>query len=149
MGRAKALIVWGTGSGVGKSLFAAGLLRHFKRLGLEAAPFKAQNMANHARVVRGGEMASAQWLQALAAGVEPEVRMNPVLVKPFGERGAQVVVWGKVDPFLSGLPWKERRPHPRPPSARPWKASSPSTTSWCWRGREARWSGTSGPTSRT
>ena len=60
MGRAKALIVWGTGSGVGKSLFAAGLLRHFKRLGLEAAPFKAQNMANHARVVRGGEMASAQ-----------------------------------------------------------------------------------------
>ena len=111
MGRAKALIVWGTGSGVGKSLFAAGLLRHFKRLGLEAAPFKAQNMANHARVVRGGEMASAQWLQALAAGVEPEVRMNPVLVKPFGERGAQVVVWGKVDPFLSGLPWKERRPH--------------------------------------
>jgi len=111
LGRAKALIVWGTGSGVGKSLFAAGLLRHFKRLGLEAAPFKAQNMANHARVVRGGEMASAQWLQALAAGVEPEVRMNPVLVKPFGERGAQVVVWGKVDPFLSGLPWKERRPH--------------------------------------
>lgn len=111
MERAKALIVWGTGSGVGKSLFAAGLLRHFKRLGLKAAPFKAQNMANHARVVRGGEMASAQWLQALAAGVEPEVRMNPVLVKPFGERGAQVVVWGKVDPFLSGLPWKERRPH--------------------------------------
>ena len=111
MGRAKALIVWGTGSGVGKSLLVAGLLRHFRRLGLKAAPFKAQNMANHARVVRGGEMASAQWLQALAAGVEPEVRMNPVLVKPFGERGAQVVVWGKVDPFLSGLPWKERRPH--------------------------------------
>jgi adenosylcobyric acid synthase len=108
---AKALIIWGTGSGVGKSLLTAGLLRHFRRLGLRAAPFKAQNMANHARVVAGGEMASAQWLQALAAGAEPEVCMNPVLIKPFGERGAQVVVWGKVDPRLSQLPWKERRPH--------------------------------------
>ncbi|WP_198665552.1 cobyric acid synthase [Thermus sediminis] len=111
MGRARALIVWGTGSGVGKSLLAAGLLRHFRRLGVRAAPFKAQNMANHARIGLGGEMASAQWLQALAAGAEPEVRMNPVLVKPFGERGAQVVVLGKVDPFLSGLSWKERRAH--------------------------------------
>ncbi|BFH77026.1 hypothetical protein TthTF19_21820 (plasmid) [Thermus thermophilus] len=111
MGRAKALIVWGTGSGVGKSLFTAALLRHFRRLGLRSAPFKAQNMANHARVVRGGEVATAQWLQALAAGAEPEVRMNPVLVKPLGERGAQVVVWGKVDPTLSRLPWKERKPH--------------------------------------
>jgi len=108
---AKALVVWGTGSGVGKSLFVAGLLRHFRRLGLKAAPFKAQNMANHARVVAGGEMATAQWLQARAAGVTPEVRMNPVLVKPFGERGAQVVVLGRVDPFLSSLPWKERKPH--------------------------------------
>jgi adenosylcobyric acid synthase len=111
LARAKALIVWGTGSGVGKSLLTAGLLRHLRRLGVRAAPFKAQNMANHARVVRGGEMASAQWLQALAARAEPEVRMNPVLVKPFGERGAQVVVLGRVDPFLSGLPWKERKRH--------------------------------------
>ncbi|GAB5602192.1 cobyric acid synthase [Thermus sp. FJN-A] len=110
MGRAKALAVWGTGSGVGKSLLTAGLLRHFRRLGLKVAPFKAQNMANHARVVAGGEVASAQWLQAVAAGVEAEVRMNPVLVKPFGEEGAQVVVWGKVDPGLSRLPWQERRP---------------------------------------
>ncbi len=109
MGRA--LIVWGTGSGVGKSLMVAGLLRHFSRLGLRVAPFKAQNMANHARVVAGGEIASAQWLQALAAGARPEVRMNPVLVKPFGERGSQVVVLGRVDPFLSRLPWKARRPH--------------------------------------
>ena len=109
MGRA--LIVWGTGSGVGKSLMVAGLLRHLSRLGLRVAPFKAQNMANHARVVAGGEIASAQWLQALAAGARPEVRMNPVLVKPFGERGSQVVVLGRVDPFLSRLPWKARRPH--------------------------------------
>lgn len=103
-------MVWGTGSGVGKSLLTAGLLRHFRRLGLRAAPFKAQNMANHARVAQGGEMASAQWLQALAAGVPPEVRMNPVLIKPFGERGSQVVVLGRADPFLSGLSWQERKP---------------------------------------
>ncbi|WP_234554023.1 cobyric acid synthase [Thermus caliditerrae] len=109
--RAKALAVWGTGSGVGKSLLTAGLLRHFRRLGLRAAPFKAQNMSNHARVVAGGEMASAQWLQALAAGTPPEPRMNPILIKPFGEAGNQVVVLGRVDPFLSQLPWKERRPH--------------------------------------
>ncbi|TBH17607.1 cobyric acid synthase [Thermus thermamylovorans] len=109
--RARALAVWGTGSGVGKSFLTAGLLRHFRRLGLRAAPFKAQNMSNHARVVAGGEMASAQWLQALAAGVPPDPRMNPVLVKPFGERGSQVVVLGQVDPRLSRLPWRERRPH--------------------------------------
>ncbi|MCH1923002.1 cobyric acid synthase, partial [Shewanella sp. A3A] len=75
---------------MGKSLLTAGLLRHSRRLGLKVAPFKAQNMANHARVVAGGEVASAQWLQAVAAGVEAEVRMNPVLVKPFGEEEAQV-----------------------------------------------------------
>ncbi|MCS6868812.1 cobyric acid synthase [Thermus sp.] len=111
MGRARALAVWGTGSGVGKSFLAAALLRHFRRLGLKAAPFKAQNMSNHARVVAGGEMASAQWLQALAAGAEPDPRMNPILVKPFGEGGSQVVVLGRVDPGLSRLPWKERKAH--------------------------------------
>ncbi|WP_423247852.1 cobyric acid synthase [Thermus altitudinis] len=109
--QAKALMVWGTGSGVGKSLLTAGLLRHFRRQGLRVAPFKAQNVSNHARVVGGGEMASAQWLQALAAGVEPDPRMNPVLIKPLGEMGSQVVVLGQLDPFLSGLPWAQRRPH--------------------------------------
>ncbi|GBD40349.1 Cobyric acid synthase [bacterium HR38] len=109
--KAKALIIWGTGSGVGKSLITAGLLRHFRRLGLRAAPFKAQNMSNHSRVVAGGEMASAQWLQAVAAGTEPDPRMNPILIKPMGLEGSQVVVLGRVDPLLSRLSWKERRPH--------------------------------------
>ncbi len=109
--KAKALIIWGTGSGVGKSLLTAGLLRHFRRLGLRVAPFKAQNMSNYARVVAGGEMASAQWVQALAAGVPPEPRMNPILIKPMGPEGSQVVVLGRVDPLLSRLSWKERRPH--------------------------------------
>lgn len=109
--RAKALAIWGTGSGVGKSLLTAGLLRHFRRLGLRVAPFKAQNMSNHARVVAGGEMASAQWLQAMAAGVPPEPRMNPVLLKPMGERGSQVILLGRASPELSRLSWQERRAH--------------------------------------
>ncbi|MFN4070441.1 MAG: cobyric acid synthase, partial [Thermus caldifontis] len=109
--RAKALAVWGTASGVGKSLLTAGLLRHFRRLGLRVAPFKAQNMSNHARVVAGGEMASAQWLQALAAGVPPEPRMNPVLLKPMGERTSQVILLGRASPELSRLSWQERRAH--------------------------------------
>ncbi|MDM7324436.1 MAG: cobyric acid synthase [Thermus sp.] len=104
-------MVWGTGSGVGKSLVTAGLLRHFRRQGLRVAPFKAQNMSSHARVVAGGEIASAQWLQALAAGIEPEPRMNPILVKPLGLKGSEVVVLGRVDPHLSELPWAERRSH--------------------------------------
>ncbi len=86
---------------MGKSLLTAGLLRHFRRLGLKVAPFKAQNMSNHARVVAGGEMASAQWLQALAAGVRPEPRMNPVLIKPMGRQGAQVVLLGQVNEDLA------------------------------------------------
>lgn len=109
--KAKALAVWGTGSGVGKSLLTAGLLRHFRRLGLRVAPFKAQNMSNHARVVAGGEMASAQWVQALAAGVPPEPRMNPVLLKPMGEGASQVILLGQVSPELSRLSWQKRRTH--------------------------------------
>ena len=109
--KAKALVIWGTGSGVGKSFLTAGLLRHFRRLGLRVAPFKAQNMSNHARVVAEGEMASAQWVQAQAAGVPPEPRMNPVLLKPMGERASQVILLGQVSPELSRLSWAERRAH--------------------------------------
>jgi adenosylcobyric acid synthase len=65
-------------------------------------------MSNNARVVDGGEIGVAQWLQALAAGVEPDVRMNPVLVKPEGDTSSQVVVLGRVDRELSARPWRER-----------------------------------------
>jgi adenosylcobyric acid synthase len=74
------------------------------------APFKAQNMSNNARVVAGGEIGVAQYLQALACGVEPDVRMNPVLVKPEGDNRSQVVVAGVADLTLSRLPWRERSP---------------------------------------
>jgi adenosylcobyric acid synthase len=72
------------------------------------APFKAQNMSLNARVVDGGEIGVAQYLQALAAGTEPDVRMNPILVKPEADDRSQVVLCGRVDLELSRRPWRER-----------------------------------------
>jgi adenosylcobyric acid synthase len=87
----------GTGSDVGKSLLVAGLLRAFKRRGLSVRPFKPQNMSNNAAVTAdGGEIGRAQALQARAAGVPPTVHMNPVLLKPQSDIGAQVIVQGRV-----------------------------------------------------
>ena len=101
-------MVQGTSSWAGKSLIATALCRHFARQGVRVAPFKAQNMSNNARVVAGGEIGTAQYLQALAARVEPEVRMNPVLLKPEAETRSQVVLHGVPDPELSAVPWRER-----------------------------------------
>jgi adenosylcobyric acid synthase len=94
---ARALMFQGTGSDVGKSLIVAGLSRAFTRRGLRVRPFKPQNMSNNAAVTDdGGEIGRAQALQARACGVPSSVHMNPVLLKPQSEVGAQVVVQGKV-----------------------------------------------------
>jgi adenosylcobyric acid synthase len=103
-----ALMVQGVSSWAGKSLLTTGLARAIHRRGIDVAPFKAQNMSNNARVVAGGEIGTAQYLQALAAGVEPDVRMNPVLVKPNGDNQSQVVVRGRPDLELSAVPWRAR-----------------------------------------
>ena len=92
--QARALMIQGTGSDVGKSLLVAGLARVFTRRGLRVLPFKPQNMSNNAAVTAdGGEIGRAQALQARAAGLDPTVHMNPALLKPESTTGAQVAMF--------------------------------------------------------
>ena len=99
---ANAIMIQGTASNAGKSLLAAGLCRIFAQDGYKVAPFKSQNMAlNSAITPDGFEMGRAQVVQAEAAGAEPDVRMNPILLKPTSDVGSQVILRGQV---LSTMP---------------------------------------------
>ncbi|MDH3579800.1 MAG: cobyric acid synthase [Hyphomicrobiales bacterium] len=105
-----ALMIQGTGSDVGKSLLVAGLARAFTRRGFKVRPFKPQNMSNNAAVtVDGGEIGRAQALHARACGVAPSVHMNPVLLKPETDTGAQVIVRGRREATLSAREWMRER----------------------------------------
>ena len=110
---ARCVMVLGTTSGAGKSWLTTALCRYYSNQGLKVAPFKAQNMSNNARVVPAsgsalGEIGSAQYFQALAARATPEVRMNPLLLKPEADTRSQVVLMGQVHAELTALPWRGR-----------------------------------------
>jgi adenosylcobyric acid synthase len=105
---AKSVMVLGTTSGAGKSWLTTALCRYYARQGLKVAPYKAQNMSNNARVVARGEIGSAQYFQALAARAVPDVRMNPLLLKPEKDTHSQVVLLGQVNAELSRMDWRGR-----------------------------------------
>jgi adenosylcobyric acid synthase len=106
-----AVMIQGSASGVGKSVLCAALCRILRRRGLRVAPFKAQNMANNAHVCAdGGEIGRAQAVQARACGIEPTVRMAPILVKPSTDVAAQVVVLGRAVGNMSAAEYRARQP---------------------------------------
>src|ERR1700722_17619985 len=108
---ARALMFQGTGSDVGKSLIVAGLARALTLRGLSVRPFKPQNMSNNAAVTAdGGEIGRAQALQARAARTPPSVHMNPVLLKPQSEVGAQIVVQGRVYATAKAAAYQDLKP---------------------------------------
>ncbi|MGH3827892.1 MAG: cobyric acid synthase [Pseudonocardiaceae bacterium] len=105
-----ALLVAGTTSDAGKSALVAGICRWLARRGVSVAPFKAQNMSNNSVVTPdGGEIGRAQAMQAAACGIEPEVRLNPVLLKPGSDRCAQVVVLGRAEGTVSAASYRHRK----------------------------------------
>lgn len=114
--QALCVMVLGTSSNAGKSWVATALCAWYRAQGYRVAPFKAQNMSNNARVVttldgQWGEIGTAQYLQALAAGITPDVRMNPLLLKPEADMRSQVVLLGQVNEALGQMPWRDRRAH--------------------------------------
>ena len=111
MTMAKNIMIQGTMSNAGKSLLCAGLCRILRQDGYRVAPFKSQNMALNSFITKdGGEMGRAQVVQAEAAGIEPDVRMNPILLKPTTDVGSQVIIAGQVQGNMRAMEYYRRKP---------------------------------------
>jgi adenosylcobyric acid synthase len=111
MNHNRPIMLMGCTSDAGKSFLVTALCRYFANRGVRVAPFKAQNMSNNAAVTPDGlEIGRAQYLQALAARIPPQARLNPILLKPSAETYSQVITMGQFDPVISALPWLERKP---------------------------------------
>ncbi len=109
--KSKSIMIQGTGSSVGKSVIVAGLCRIFKQDGYKVAPFKSQNMALNSFITKEGkEMGRAQVVQAEAAGIEPSVKMNPILLKPTTDKKSQVIINGEVFKNMSAVEYHEFKP---------------------------------------
>ena len=107
---ARPIMIQGTMSNVGKSVLAGGLCRVLKQDGVKVAPFKSQNMALNSYITRDGlEMGRAQVMQAEAAGIEPDVCMNPILLKPANDTGSQVIINGKPEGVMSAVEYYRRK----------------------------------------
>ena len=107
---AKNIMIQGTMSNAGKSLLCAGLCRILRQDGFRVAPFKSQNMALNSFITKdGGEMGRAQVVQAEAAGIEPDVRMNPILLKPTTDVGSQVIIAGQVQGNMRAMEYYRRK----------------------------------------
>src|SRR6478672_11223561 len=109
------ILIAGTTSDAGKSVLTAGVCRWLHRRGVRVAPFKAQNMSNNSAVVvdaqgRGGEIGRAQALQAFASGQEPQVRFNPVLLKPGSDHTSQVVLLGQAVDTIDAANFRRLKP---------------------------------------
>lgn len=104
------IMLMGCTSDAGKSFLTAGICRLLANRGVRVAPFKAQNMSNNAAITPDGdEIGRAQYLQAVAARVTPQARLNPILLKPSSDTQSQVIVMGKPDPVVATIPWMQRR----------------------------------------
>jgi len=109
--KVKSIMIQGTASSVGKSLIAAGLCRIFHQDGYKVVPFKSQNMSSYSHITDEGlEMSKAQVVQAEAAGIKPDVRMNPILLKPTTNRSSYVVINGKVYGNMTAVEYHEFKP---------------------------------------
>lgn len=107
---ARSIMIQGTTSNAGKSLLTAAFCRIFTQDGYKTAPFKSQNMALNSFITKDGlEMGRAQVMQAEAAGIEPDVRMNPILPKPTSDMGSQVIIHGEVIGTMSAREYFSRK----------------------------------------